>query len=138
MLARVRRAALSAAIALAAGGCSVGDEEKPKPARGATSGVATTVAALERATRAGDFATVCDRLFTASARKRAGGADCARLLRSQARDVRRPTIRVVGIRIRGERASVRVRTTAQGQPPVVDTLELVREGGGYRVDALGS
>jgi hypothetical protein len=91
---------------------------------------------LERATAARDFATVCDEVLTAAARERSGGADCARLLRSAAEGVRRPSIEIRGIKRDGRRAQVEVRTSAEGQQTLSDVLELRREDGEWRVEAL--
>jgi hypothetical protein len=91
---------------------------------------------LERATAARDFATVCDEVLTAAARERSGGADCARLLRSAAEGVRRPSIEIRGIKLDGRRAQVEVRTSAEGQQTLSDVLELRREDGEWRVEAL--
>jgi len=91
---------------------------------------------LDRATRAGDWRRICDRLFTAAARRRAGGRECAKGLRSAARDVRRPRIELVGIELRGRSARARVRTRAAGQAPVTEVLDLRLEDGRYRIQAL--
>ena len=131
-----QRLAVALASAALVSGCSVGGDEEPKAARGAPREVAAVVTELDRATRARDFAAVCNELFTPSARERAGGDDCARLLRSSARDVRRPKIEIAGIVVRGDRATVKVRSSAQGQPPLGDELELVRQGGRYRIESL--
>jgi hypothetical protein len=137
MLIGVNRAALTASVAvLGLAGCSLGAHEEPKAARGAPKQVAALVSTLDRATRGRDYRTICDELLTSSARRRAGGRDCARLLRSTARDVRRPRIELLAIEVSGPRARARVRTRAAGQPPFVDTLRLVRERGRYRIDAL--
>jgi len=126
--------ALSLALAGAAG-CSL-DGGEPRPARGAAREVAGVVARLERASARGDWRAVCDDLFTSSARRRAGGRDCSRLLRSDAEGLARPRIDVLGIVIRGRRARARVRTRARGQAPVRDVIELRRERGAYRIEAL--
>ncbi len=94
------------------------------------------VTQLERATAARDFATVCEEVLTAAARERSGGTDCARLLRSAAEGVRRPSIEIRGIKLEGRRAQVEVRTRAEGQQTVSDVLELRREDGEWRVEAL--
>jgi hypothetical protein len=52
------------------------------------------------------------------------------------RDVRNPTLQVLHVDLSGKRASALVRSTATGQPPSTDTLELVREKGGWRVGSL--
>jgi hypothetical protein len=132
----VQRAALIGVTALMLAGCSLGSDEEPQPIRGAPREVAQTVRALEKATRARDFRSICDRLFTASARRRAGGRDCRRLLGSTAEGLRAPRIQIVGIDVHGRRAEVRVRSRAVGQPPLTDAIQLRRERGGYRIDSL--
>ena len=135
----MRAAALGAiAVGLATAGCSLGGDEEPKPATGATREVGEVVRALERATAERDFRTVCQDLFTAAARRRAGGRNCQRLLRESAGEVRAPRIEVLGIELERGRASVRVRTRAQGQSPLADVIELRREGGVYRIESLAA
>jgi hypothetical protein len=133
MLGRVIAAVVAAA---ALGGCSLGGDEEPKPAGGAVSQVARAIGALERATRARDWAAICDELFSAAARRRAGGRDCALLLGETAGGVTKPSIRVLAIEFDGDRARTRVRTRSRGQSPVEDTIVLVREGGEWRVESL--
>ena len=124
-------------LSLFLAGCSGGERKvEPKPAEGLSKQVAAAVARFERATKRRDFKAICARQFTPAARKRAGGRDCAELLRSTASDVRRPRIRVLSIRIRAERAEARVRTRAKGQAPLDETIVLVRRRGRYLIDAL--
>jgi hypothetical protein len=119
-------------------GClSVGDD-KPKEISGAPKEVAKVVARLETATRRRQFNVLCDQLFTPAARGRAGGKDCVRLLRETAKDVRKARIRLLDVKIDGQRARARVRTTAEGQAAVEETIDLVRKGNGYRIAALES
>jgi len=126
-------------LAMAAlAGCNSGSDDKAKPAAGATKEVTETVAALQTATQAGDFERICDDLLSRAAKKRAGGTDCAELVRSTAGDVDRPRITPLSIRVRGDRADVRVRTTARGQSAIEDTIQLVREGDSWRIAALAS
>jgi hypothetical protein len=117
-------------------GCSLGADEEAPRASGAPAEIAEVVQRLERATTEHDWATICSDLFTAAARERAGGADCARLLGEAGADVRRPGIEIRGIRVRGRSASVEVRTRAEGQRAVPDVLELRSEAGEWRVEAL--
>ena len=126
------------AICLASAGCSLGGDEEPKPATGATREIGAVISALERASGTHDFRTICEDLFTAAARRRAGGRDCRRLLRESAGDVRAPRIEVLGIEIKGQEAHVRVRTRAAGQRPLADVIELRREGGEYRIESLAA
>ena len=117
-------------------GCSLSDDDDPERASGAPAAVAATVDRLERAIATRDFATVCDDLFTAAARRRSGGDECAAQLRSAAEGVRRPTIELRGIKVTGDRATVEVTTRAAGQARVRDELRLRRVDGRWRVDAL--
>jgi hypothetical protein len=123
------------AVAAFLTGCLGGDDEA-RPAGGVARDVANVVERLERATASGDFETVCEDLFTAAARERAGGADCERLTRSAAEGIARPRIEIRAIEIRVDRANVDIVTRADGQAEVPDTLELRREGGDWRVEAL--
>jgi hypothetical protein len=118
-------------------GC-LGADEEATPARGAARDIAGVVDRLERATAARDFATVCEQLFTAAARERAGGEDCERLTRSAAEGIARPRIEMKAIRIRADTARVEVTTAAEGQADVPAVLELQRERGEWRVEALGN
>jgi len=137
MLAGVKRGLSGLLSLVVLSGCAGGDSgSDPPPAEGAPRAVTETIDRLERATIQRDFAAICDELLTSEARERAGGGDCIRLLRSTGAEVRRPEIRVLSIQIDGDRADVRVRTTAAGQAPVEETIQLVREGDGYRIAAL--
>ena len=128
--------ALLAAVAIT--GCAPGSDDGPKPIKGAPKDVADVIARLERATQQRQFGVLCDELFTRSARARAGGKGCVALLRETAKDVRRARIRLLDVRINGNRATARVRTTAEGQTAVEESIDLVRERGRYRISALAS
>jgi hypothetical protein len=122
---------------LALSGCSLGADDEAKPVSGAPAQIAATVERLERAVAQRDFATVCDQLFTPRAKRRAGGAECARQMRSAAEGLRRPSIDIESIDVKDDRATVKVRTQAEGQARVSDELQLRRQGGRWLVEALG-
>lgn len=137
MLAGVNRALWAVAAAVALAGCDRGgSDEDPEAIAGAPRQVADAVTRLDAATRRGEYAQICDELFTRSARRRAGGPDCAELLRSATEDVRRPRVRLLSISVKGDRAQARVRTRAAGERSVDETIELVRERGRYRIASL--
>lgn len=118
-------------------GCSLGGGEPvQEPVRGAPRAVARVVAKLDAATRRGQYRRICYELFTAAARRRAGGRDCPSLLRSTARELRNPSVELVAIRVTSKQALARVRTRAAGQAPIADVLVLRRERGAYRIEAL--
>jgi hypothetical protein len=127
---------MAVAALLAPVGCSIGADEEPKPVTGVPKEIAATVEQLERAVARRDWATVCNELFTETARKRAGGGECVSQTRSAVEDVLRPSIQIEQIAVRGDRAAVRVSTTAQGQARLTDTLELRRTGGRWLIEAL--
>jgi hypothetical protein len=128
---------MAAACIIASTGCSIGADDEPQPVSGVPKQIAATVGALERAIAAHDYETVCQELFSASARERAGGRECAAQLTSAGEDVKRPQIEIRGIDVKGGRATVRVATRAEGQAAVADTLVLRREGARWLVEALG-
>ncbi len=128
---------MATSVLLASSGCSLGGDDEAKPASGPPAQIAQTVNRLERAVAKRDYETICNQLFTARARKRAGGADCARQIASAAEGVNRPTIEIQAIDVKGDRATVRVRTRAQGQARVSDELQLRRQNGRWLVEALG-
>jgi hypothetical protein len=117
-------------------GCSLGADEEPRPATRPAREIAALVRELQRATAHRDFATVCEDLFTVAARRRAGGEECERLVRSSAGDLRAPRIELRAVEVRGERALARVRTRAAGQARLDEVLELRRRGGRWRIAAL--
>ena len=115
-----------------------GGDDPPTAASGASKEVANVVLRLERATQRREFSVLCDDLFTRSARERAGGKDCVALLRETAKDVRKARIRLLEVKVDGNRAQARVRTTSEGQRAVEETIDLVRERGRFRISALVS
>jgi hypothetical protein len=125
------------AVLLVAAGCGGGGKSAPKPISGPAKEVATVVQRLQKATAEHDFATICDHLLAAATRRQAGGANCARVLGERAAGVHRPRIRIEAIEVTGNRAQARVRTTAGGQAATTDVIRLVREGGRFRIAALG-
>jgi hypothetical protein len=127
---------MATTLFLAPAGCSLGGDEEPQPAIGAPREIAEVVHQLERATARRDFDAICNDLFTADARERAGGGDCPRMLRSAAERVHDPRIELRAIDLEGARARAGVRTRARGQATVGAALELRRERGEWRIDAL--
>lgn len=132
----MRAAAAAIACGLALAACN-GDEPAQTSVGRDASRAGDAVVRLERAIARRDFRRVCRALFTRALRERLGGRRCPAMLRSAARGVRRPRIRVEAISLRGSRARVRVVTTAASQAPARDVIVLVRERGDYRVDGLG-
>jgi hypothetical protein len=127
---------MAVAAMLAPVGCSIGADDEPKPVTGPAKEIAATVDQVERAVARRDYATICNELFTTTARQRAGGDECVSQMRSAAEEVLRPTIQIEQIAVKDDRAVVTVATTAKGQARVTDTLELRRTGGSWLIEAL--
>lgn len=126
-------------------GCRGSGPEAPRPVAGPAREVAAVVEGLERATVEKDFTEICFELFSDEVRAQAGGVRCPAFLRRTARDIEAPSIQIAdppggrtpAIVVRGPAATVRVRTKTRDQPPVNDTIQLVRQRGRFRISALG-
>lgn len=136
---KLRSVALPASLALVlAAGCGGGGDSRPKPISGPPKEVADTVKAFEAATEAKEFARICRDLFTRRIVEEVGGSrECPRFLRRNAEGLEEARILITNIRVRGGNATVDAVTTAEGQAPVRDTIQLLRERGRFRIAALG-
>ena len=97
-----------------------------------------TLRAYQRATATGDYRTLCSRVLSGKlvARLAKIGLPCEVALERGLRGVVAPRLTIRRIRIRGDVALALVRTSAAGQRPSEDTIELVREGDQWRVSTL--
>ena len=126
-----RRLAAVAAGALVLAGCGnakPSDEEQ----------VRSTLTSFSRATAAKDYQTICDRLLAPSliAALKKIGLPCEIALQQGLGDVREPRLLVGAVTVQGKRATADVRSSAEGQPPSKDTIELVRTDAGWRISSL--
>jgi hypothetical protein len=127
---------MAVAAMLAPVGCSLGADEEPQPVSGVAKEVAAAVERFEQAVAQKDFKAICDELFTATARKRAGGDECVSQTSSAVEGLRSPRLQIEQIRVKDDRAAVTVATEAVGQARVADTLELRRTRGRWLVEAV--
>jgi hypothetical protein len=129
----VRRSKWLAAIALTVAGCG---EQAPTDQEQ----VRHTLTAFGRATAAKDYQQLCDRLFapTLIADLKKIGLPCEIALQQALGEVTQPRLIVGTVRIAGKRATADVRTSAQGQAPSRDTIELVKLESGWRIASLAS
>lgn len=128
---------MAVAAMLAPIGCSVGGDDEPRPVTGPAKEVAAAVERFEQAVAQRDFKTICDELFTASARQRAGGDDCVAQTTTAVEGLSRPRLQIEEIQVSGDSASVEVTTQAAGQARVTDSLQLRQAGGRWLVEAVG-
>ena len=122
---------------LAPAGCSLGGDDEPRPVTGPAKEVAAAVERFEQAVARRDFKTICDELFTATARQRAGGDECVAQTSSAVEGLGRPRLQVEEIRVNDDSAVVSVATEASGQARVTDSLELRKTDGRWLVEAVG-
>jgi hypothetical protein len=129
----VRRSKWLAAIALTVAGCG---EQAPSDQEQ----VRQTLTAFGRATAAKDYQTLCDRLLAPAliADVKKIGLPCEIALQQGLGQVSQPRLIVGAVRIAGDRATGEVRTSAQGQAPSRDTIELVKLDSGWRISSLAA
>lgn len=121
--------ALLAACALAGCGESGPTDEQQ---------IRATLAEFQRATATRDYAALCDRVFAPKLidTVKQIGLPCELALQKGFEDVSEPRLTVGAITVRDDSATAEVRSSAAGQAPSEDTLELVRVGGGWRIASL--
>jgi hypothetical protein len=122
---------------LAPVGCSLGGDDEPQPVSGPAKEVAAAVERFEQAVARRDFKTICNELFTATARQRAGGDDCVAQTSSAVEGLTRPRLQIEEIRVSDDTAAVKVATEASGQARVIDSMELRKADGRWLVEAVG-
>jgi ketosteroid isomerase-like protein len=122
-------AALLVASALVAAGC--GGESDQELVRQA-------VADYGDASAEKDYQRICDELVAKDLLRsvESVGLPCELAFKRGLQDVQEPKVEVGDVTINKSKALVEVRSTAKGQPPSQDTLELTLEGGDWRISSL--
>ena len=122
-----------AALVVAFAGCG---ESEPTPEEQ----VRATLTAFSRATAAKDYQALCDRLLAPSliADLKKIGLPCEIALQQGLGDVRQPRLIVGEVTVKGKTAVAEVQTTAEGEKPSKDTVELQRTGKGWRIASLAT
>ena len=134
MLRRVRPRSTVACtlLALALTGC--GDSGPSDEAQ-----IRTALDDFRRATAAKDYAELCERVLAPRLIQTVeqSGLSCETALEAGLGDVREPRISVGTVTVEGDSATAEVRSSAAGQKPSEDTVELVRVDGRWRIASLG-
>ena len=109
---------------------------KPEPDSGEE--VRDTLDRYAAATRDKDYQSLCDNLYASELvdRIRAAGLPCEVALRTGLEDRQNPQLQVLSVEVTGDTANARVRSTAAGEVPSVDTVGLVKEDDDWRVASL--
>jgi hypothetical protein len=129
----VKRAAAACALAIALAGCGDSgptDEEQ----------VRSTLTAFSRATAAKDYQALCDRILAPSliADLKKIGLPCEIALQQGLGSVKQPRLIVGDVKVNGKTATAEVKSSAEGEPPSSDTIELQRTDKGWQIASLAS
>jgi hypothetical protein len=121
------------ALALAGTGASCGEQEPTDE-----DAVRAKLAELANATRAKRYGVLCDRVFDPRlvARVERIGLPCEVAMERALGEVDDPQLTIGRIQVTGTRATAEVRTSAAGQEPSRDVVELVKRPRGWRVSSL--
>ena len=133
MLRRVRYLAPALALLVLAG-CG---EQGPTPEEQ----VRSTVAEFGRATAAKDYRALCDRMLAPELVEEVEsiGLPCEVALCARGWATSRdPRLTIGRVEVRDDEASAEVRTSAAGEEPSQDTLELVNLDGAWKISSLGT
>jgi len=109
-----------------------------RPSADDNEAVADTLDSYAEATRGKDYQKLCDELFASALveRIRSAGLPCEVAVRTGLEDRQNPSLTVQQVEVSGEQALARVRSTAAGEVPSVDTIRLVKEDDGWRIASL--
>jgi hypothetical protein len=122
--------AIACVLAAVPGGCGGGRSDADQ--------VKATLARFQTAAGQHDYAAICDDVLSREllAKLRTVGLQCELALRQGLESRADLRLRVRRVSIHGDRALAEVQTTAQGERPSTDTLQLVKEKAGWRVTSL--
>ncbi|HWK27335.1 MAG TPA: nuclear transport factor 2 family protein [Solirubrobacter sp.] len=100
--------------------------------------VHAVVEAFGKASAAKDYQRLCDSLLAPKLVEEveSAGLPCELALKQGLGDVTAPKLTIGTIRVDGDSATADVQSTAEGQQPSRDTLQLVRVGGSWRIASL--
>ena len=130
----MRTRLIVAAVAVGAlGGCGASGPTPQEEARDA-------VVRFGQASARKDYQAICDRLITPALVKgvESVGLPCELAFKQGLGDVRKPTLEVLSVTVKDDRASARVASGAEGQAPSNDLLRLQRVDGTWRIASLAS
>jgi hypothetical protein len=128
----VRRLALVVVVGALLAGC--GGKDKPPDA----DQVRATLVQFGKATAAHDYKTMCTKLLAPNLldKLREVGLGCEEALKQGLGDVKSPQLSVGKITVNGDTATAEVRTSAEGQAPSTDKVQLRRVNGSWRISSL--
>ena len=126
-------------LALALAACGAAPRDSAKEFNGAERDVAATIEDLETAARDDDAERVCTKLFSDRllATLKEQGTNCPTAVEEAFNDADSLDLTVDDVSISGATARTEV-TSGQGSKKKTDTLELEKDGAGWRISSLGT
>lgn len=127
-----------AALALAGCGGAASTEDSAGRFKGEDRAVAQTVEDLQDAAQRGDEQRLCSTILSKALVDRfeaAGGAGCAAAIEEAVQDADTFDLTVTKVEVTGATAKATVRSEV-GERDKTDALELVKEGGRWKISAL--
>ena len=102
--------------------------------------IRATLSEFQRATAARDYRTLCHRILAPKLIETVKqiGLPCEIALEKGFGDLEDPRLTVGTVEVKEDTATAEVRSSAAGQSPSDDTVELVRIGDGWRIASLGT
>jgi hypothetical protein len=118
------------AVSAAVCGCGGGPSDSER--------VHEVVAAFEQASAAKDYQRLCDDLLSPKLVEEveSAGLPCEVALKQGLGEVQAPRLTIGRVSVSGDSAAVEVRSTAAGEAPSRDTLQLVRVDDSWRIASL--
>jgi hypothetical protein len=132
MLPPVRSLLVAAVSAVLVGsGCGSGPSDEQQ--------VRSTVDAFRKATLAKDYSKMCKQLLAPSLVEKVttAGLPCEVALSKGLDAVQDPKLSIGAIKVDGDKATADIRTSAAGEEPSRDTLDLTKINGQWRIASLG-
>ncbi len=122
------------AATLALTGC--GGEDAPTP----ETEVRTTLRSFATAVEKRDYQRLCDEIFSPDLLRSAQsiGLPCEVAMRTSLGELEEPRLTVGAVSVKGKTAAAEIKTSAKGQAPSTDTIQLERLEGTWRVSGLGT
>ena len=101
--------------------------------------IRSTLTAFGRATGDRDYTALCERILAPDLVETVEqiGLPCEQALAKGFEDVRDPQLSVGAVTVKDDTATAQVRSSAEGQEPSEDTVDLVRVGDSWRIESLG-
>ena len=102
-------------------------------------GIRETLSSFEQAAAAREYDALCDRILAPKLIDTLEqiGLPCETALQKGFEGLEDPRISVGVVKVSGDTATAQVRSSAAGQSPSEDTVDLVRVGDGWRIASLG-